>query len=125
MNVFQTSSIFGCIVPIFYFSKICGYAPYGLTKVGTTEITYFDYFQSTVLVSVHLYLVKVNFSFGDFNYHSDSKISNIGSQILESIILSTAGLSLILSILNTVKNRRIFDMLSTLDKEVWLFYVKI
>lgn len=118
MNIFKTSSIFECIIPIFYFSKICGYAPYGLTKIGTTKTTYFDYFQSTALFCVNFYLAKVNFSFGDFNYHSDSMILNIGSQILESIILLAAGLSLILSVYTKVKNRSIFDTLDICDKEV-------
>lgn len=114
----KTTSIYGCIRPLFYVAKICGYAPFGLTKYGTTDTTYLDYIWSAISISIHLYVMTVNFSLGVDNYHSDSYTLNIGLKYLESGLLTMACFYLLLSYFTKGKIRKIFDMLDICDKKV-------
>lgn len=121
MKVLKTSSIFGCIYPIFYISKICGFAPYGLSKTGSTQTSYFDYFVTILAVCAHLFIFKAtlcNFLDVDKNLILNSKILNIGSHILKMSVLSFSCVSLFVSHFTKMENRNIFDMLDNCDKQV-------
>lgn len=124
MTIFlkKTTSIFSCISPLFYVAKIWGYAPFGLTKYGTTDTTCLDYIWSAITFSIHLYVMSVNFSLGVHNYHSDSYTLNIGLEFLESGLLTVACLYLLLSYFTKGNIRTTFDMLDTCDKEVVTIY---
>lgn len=124
MNTFfKTSSIFGCIRPLFYVSKICGYGPFGLSKFGTTNTSCLDYIWSVIIICIHLYVMAVNFSLGVRNYHSDSMTLNIGLDVLESGLLTVACLYLLLSYFTKEKIRKIFNELDSCDKEVVTIYL--
>lgn len=110
---------------MFYFSKICGFAPYGLTKTGTSNTSYFDYFLSTVVLCVYLYIFEAKLDFLSRKFLTDSMILNIGIHIMQSTMLLVASASLLFSFITKMESRNIFDILDTCDKEVCAFVLKI
>lgn len=119
-NISVISSIYNCISPIFYLSKIFGFAPFKLpSKDMKLETTILDYLIVFLCLSVYTFIL---ISFVTHNYlksHSDSMIFNIGVIIVILIFLVIAFISVIIGMMMRNKMHEILKKIDDCDEEVY------
>lgn len=91
MNNFKKndrSSIYQCILPIYYFSKVFGLVSFNLPSKNEISKTYFNYFIVIICEFFYFYSFYYNVFRLPFMYLTESNILNA--------CVSTAGISLVL-----------------------------
>lgn len=112
-------SIYDCISPVFYLSKIFGFAPFNLPSRGKKlKTSILDYLIISFCMSVYTFIL---ISFVTHNYlvsQSDSLIFNIGGLIVILVSIVIAFLSVIIGF--TVRNKiyEIFQKINDCDEDL-------
>lgn len=113
-------SIYSCISPIFYFSKIFGFAPFKLpSKDKKSKTTILDYLIVLLCLSVYTFIL---ICFVTHNYlvsQSDSMIFNVGGIIVILMSIVIAFVSIIIGMIMRNKIHEILQIIDDCDQEVF------
>lgn len=114
------SSIFQCIKPIFYVSKVFGLAPYSLpTKGGVLKkATISDYIIAVLSGSLNIYFFYSNINVNYLLPPSKSLIFDFCSRSSLSLIILFLLVTLFLNMINRSKIWNIFQLIHECDEKV-------
>lgn len=110
------SSIYKCILPLFYISKILGLAPFSIPpKKYTLSARVFHYLTFLLILCLHLYLIHFNIISTHVNYETDSKILNICGRVSVYWILVFSIISLVVITICGHKISKILKLINECD----------
>lgn len=120
LNFFNCYSIFQCVKPMFYLSKIFGLVPYSLPiKDGVLKkTTLFDYIIAVLSGALNLYLFYNNTSTNYLIPPSSSIIFDFCSRAALHVIILLLIITLFSNMINRSKIWKIFQLINECDEEV-------
>lgn len=115
----KSSSIYDCVLPIFYLSKIFGLAPFNLpSRDKKLKASILDYLIIFLCMSLYTFIL---ISFVTHNYlgsQSDSMIFNIGGLLVLFVSIVIAFLSVIIGLVVRDKIHEIFQIIDECDEQL-------
>lgn len=128
MNIFKNrpNNIFLNILPIYYFSKVFGYAYFTLTckdneyKNATIPTSRYDYFRMFIFFIIQASILFVNVTFDQNIHHTTSVIMELGSRVVLSCGVLNAMVSKICIFFAKGQIWTIVTKLHEVDLEVYI-----
>lgn len=119
MKIFNSTSIYDCIFPLFQFSKMFGLAPITLPRDGKALKTSFcDYLIFIICESVCLFVFFEILTNCYLTKQSESMIFNIGGILALLSALIIAIISIFMAMINRLKMYKVFNAINSCDEKV-------